>query len=395
MNIYRQVNTLRITIIFIFTFCILFLILNCNNKAPVLYTITTESSISSVIIPEIEVSDGGLVPYSGSTRGVWYFNSLHTKEESDIQLDDGIRHSQKAVRYMRVAGKAIPDDLDNPPDRRYHSALFAILHEDYWDIENTEERMSHSIKFSIPVDSDDLFNGHIYFPSTGSYKVYSFRAIEDILYPRSQRGSTYSVLPTSSTLVFYVTVTEAVPAALWPLVPSRNTDCDTISVREKALAITADCTDDYDVARTVYEFLVFGEDDMDVSDDFLYTEYALIYPDYLSTSYNDIFIASHFLASRKGVCNDFAELYAALMRSLGYKVKKREGYQDPGLTSGHMWNILYLDGGPAEGLRIDSTWGNQYKGTYKEYAELYPEFDGSTFYTQHDLVFIYDLKTDY
>ena len=63
-----------------------------------------------------------------------------------------------------------------------------------------------------------------------------------------------------------------------------------------------------------------------------------------SREYHNIYTASQTLFREEGICNDFAELYAAMVRSRGIKVKKIWGYTDETKHVGHMWNLVDLDG---------------------------------------------------
>jgi hypothetical protein len=357
----------------------------------------SESQIEEIIIPEIEVSGGGVQSSPPpSANGVYYYNDSHSSSESDIRLDDVIRHEQTVRRYMRVSGTAIPDDsglhlVDETDDRRWYHAVFFMI-----ENKGTSERDY----FSIPVDDNNVFDGYLYFKDTGKYAVFAFRNKDYLIYERG-RGTDVTVSEGSSTLYFYANVKEAVPADVAHLIPTRNVDCGVVAIRDMARLITADCTTDLAKARRVYEFLTNHDPTSDI--DFVDLNssggYASIFPT-ITDSYNDAFLASHFLERRKGVCNDFAELYAAMMRSLGFKVKKEMGWISPGGV-GHMWNRLDLTGDTPEDdwLKIDPLWGVDIgMGNIHQWAELYPGFDEDFFDNAGGLPhssFSYDHRIEY
>jgi transglutaminase-like putative cysteine protease len=333
-----------------------------------------------IVIPEVEIPDGGLVEYlpgtSGSLEEVYYMNPLHTAEESDIRMSLPAHRKLSANRYLFVSGTAVPDD-SGYEDRDYHSVYFYVSG-------------GTGKGFTLPVRDDDSFAGYLYFESAGHHTVYAYRTKDDFLYPRS-RGTEYSVGEYSSTLSFTVEVLEAVPDDVAYLLPSRDVDCGTGFLRDYAVDLTEGLQDDFEIAQTVFEFLVFG----DGNGPFTYNYYDEIFPGFIEDSYSDIFIASHFLIRRRGVCNDFAELYAAMTRSLGFDVKKITGYttdnvDDEPVDLGHMWVTIKID---ETWYRADPTWGNNVPSTaddeeyYKNFAEFYPSFDeedAATFTEEHD-----------
>ncbi|EKD69711.1 MAG: transglutaminase family protein, partial [uncultured bacterium] len=187
-----------------------------------------------------------------------------------------------------------------------------------------------------------------------------------------------SYIPVSenwSTLVFNVSCAEAVPSNLVYLLPTRDVNCGNKYVRDYAKHIAGGLSTDTEKAVKIFEFLVNG----DANGKFVYTYYNEIYPGILEQSWNTIFMPSHFLVRRQGVCNDFAELFAAMCRTHGMDVKRKSG--DDSTGAGHQWNLIYLDGA---WKRVDATWANSNPTIYKTFAELYPEFDATEFTTEHE-----------
>ena len=174
-------------------------------------------------------------------------------------------------------------------------------------------------------------------------------------YPDKSRGTQYTVKELYATVAFRVLVDEQVPAGLTNLLPTAQVNCGNYAVREYTQQVLAAAgltgsSDDADKVKAVYAFLING----DGEGSFVYTYYDQIFPGYLKSSFNSIFTASHFLKRRVGVCNDFAELFAAMVRSMNIPVMKVRGYNTASQT-GHMWNKVYFDG---QWWRLDATWAN-------------------------------------
>ena len=332
------------------------------------------SSIKEVIIPQIKIPEDSIYDYEG---GVHYYNG--SREKSDIALDDSVYYKQKLKRYMKLSGVARPVE-SGFTDRFYHSVVFWAK-----NIDNNE-----NYYYSIPVDFQNRFTGYLYFPTVGNYKVYSFRYQDNMLYPRNVNEE-FRVDENQSTLMFNVEVVESVPIEFHHLLPTRNVDCGNEFLRKYSEKITYGLTSDIDKIKKIYEFIVLGDE----SGDFIYKQYNEIYPDYLSAeSYEDIFIASHFIQKRIGVCNDFAELFAGLSRTLGYKVKRVSG-KDPVTQIYHMWNIIDLTGDENIWLNIDCTFANQNSNNYKIYSGLYGDYDDTLFQSEHIEKFTMDIKVQY
>ncbi|HBE02288.1 MAG: hypothetical protein A2096_04945 [Spirochaetes bacterium GWF1_41_5] len=331
------------------------------------------SSIKEVIPDAIAADNGGIQNKPKPEGKPYYYNSDHTAAESDIQMDSCVYGSQTVIRYLRVSGIAIPDD-SGYTDRYYHAVNFRAKHKESGVYES----------YSIPVDNGNQFSGYLYFRQTGTYQIYAYRAMDYQLYPNMPSAS--SVDPGYATVYFTVTAAEAVPANLIHLLPTRNIDCGTKTLREYAAAI-AGVNDNITQVKNIYEFLINGDN----SGTFTYSVYNSIFSD-LSISYESIFIASHFLARRKGVCNDFAELFAAMTRSLGFAVLYVSGdHCTSTSTNGHSWNKIQIDG---IWYNVDATWANTTKNSWK-YAQFYPGFDAAVFNNEHAAYFSQNFSERY
>lgn len=74
------------------------------------------------------------------------------------------------------------------------------------------------------------------------------------------------------------------------------------------------------------------------------------------TDYMDKFGAIPAFNSRKGICEDYADLYAAMARAVGLRVRiiVGEGYSG-GSWGGHAWNEVYLSS-EKKWIPLDTTW---------------------------------------
>lgn len=93
----------------------------------------------------------------------------------------------------------------------------------------------------------------------------------------------------------------------------------------------------------------------------------------------------HTLLTRKGVCQDYAELYEAMMIALRIDVKIVRGATKtalfqigyPKLISNHAWNVIKIGN---KSILVDVTWGagfvnNKYKPNYTDlYFDMPPEY---------------------
>lgn len=340
-----------------------------------------------IIVPEVRIPEGGVRSRSGTVK---YHNSADSREESDVRLDpETAAGSQTVRRYMYLSGTAVPDD-SGLTDRRYHSVMFGLWHE----AAGPDDPVSY---FTFPVDEYNRFAGYLYFDTPGVYTVFSYRYPNEYLYPELSRGTEFQVPEWSSTLSFTVEAIEAVPPTLHHLLPSRNVDAGNLRLRQYAEALTHGLPAGLTQVKALFEFLVRGDDE----GRFVYTYYADLSPGYLELEYTDIMLASQFLLLRRGVCNDFAELFAALARSLGYDVRRVTGRIPPGENgagAGHQWNMIFVKG---KWYRLDTTWANGIlnpgvpDSRYRRYAEFYPEFDAEEFTDQHERTYSQDLKTEW
>lgn len=131
-----------------------------------------------------------------------------------------------------------------------------------------------------------------------------------------------------------------------------------IEIRELAQELTKDINNEYDRVKAVHDWVAEN----------IYYDYDALY----SGSYQDM-DARNVLMTKKGVCEGYANLTAALLRSIGIPCRIQGGYalgidtkkewsasNIDTTEENHAWNEVYADG---RWIIVDVTWDsqNQYK----------------------------------
>lgn len=363
----------------LFLFSIILLLLSCSHK----------STIEEIIIPEIKISNGGIQESKKNSLKVKYFNKWNKKSKSEIKLDNYIKSIQDVNRYMEVSGKINFKNITFTKNY-FRSVIFEVRYEK----DNNKKDY-----FTIPIDKKNRFNGYLYFRYSGRNEVYAYLFYDYLSYYGRKKINNNGHNTTAS-LGFLVNVLEEVPLNLIYLLPTENVDCGNKKLRDIAYNLTKDCTTDLEKAKTIYEYLVFGDkDDKSNCTYFKFKKYDEIYRAYSGNNFYNTFTASQNLENNQGICNDFAEVYAALMRALGYKVKRISGFTDETKSAGHMWNLLDLTGEEKKWIKVDASWGSIDKINYKKWSQIYPDFDNDFFENRYSpfshAEFSYDRKIEY
>lgn len=319
-------------------------------------------SSKEIIIPEVKIKDGGIQKDSTLKKQVIYYNEQNSIKKSDIKLNGNIKYNQNVKRYMKISGRVDFKNITFHPEQ-YRMVIIEV------------SQNNNNSFFMLPVDKKNKFNGYIYFINKGLNKV-SCYLFYDYLSNYGRKEKNFSQNTTAS-IGFIVSVLEKVPENLVYLLPTKNVDCGNKNLRNLASRLTKNCTTDIDKAKTIYEYIVFGNTNK--NDKYKFKKYKDTYNVYKGNNFYNVYTASQIIESKFGICNDFAEVYAAMMRALGFKIKKVYGYLDENKNEGHMWNIIDLTGDEKKWLQVDASWGNVNKINYKKWAEFYPEFDESFF----------------
>ncbi len=322
-------------------------------------------SETEIIIPEVRIKDGGVQKSGTSEKSVTYHNDKNSIKKSDIKLKKNIRQLQSAKRYMKISGSVDWSNLTFFKDQ-YRTVIIEVA-------SNKNENQNRSF-YMLRVDKFNNFSGYIYFRENGLNRVCCYLFF-DYLSNYGRKNSNFSKNTTASAS-FAVNVLEEVPESLIYLLPTRNVDCANKKLRKLVHKLTKNCKTDFEKAKTIYEYLVFGGKK---NQKYKYKRYKDTYKVFKGNNFYNTYTASQILESRIGICNDFAEVYAAMMRASGCKIKKVSGFMNETKSTGHMWNIADLTGDEKHWLKIDPSWGNVNKQNYKKWAELYPEFEDAFF----------------
>lgn len=173
--------------------------------------------------------------------------------------------------------------------------------------------------------------------------------------------------PYQSNLKLFQARTKSSNALAYYLEAENWVDCDNSAIKAKALEITRGITNDYDKVKEVYTW---------VADNIWYDS------DGLSNGINGVanteYIASEVLKSKKGVCQSYANISAALLRAVGIPTRVITGYGMGIGTNGvwtdtifkgernHAWNESYVDG---RWVIFDTTWATTNKYENKIFSE--------------------------
>ena len=305
-----------------------------------------------VVIPGLYKDNGGVVNGSASSEKVIEFNPKY----KDIVLTNGIRSYQKAVRYLKVEGKI--KFYEKVSTDFYRSVIFEI------DYGNSGKRDF----YFFPV-SNGRFSGYLYFTKKGDAKVVAY------VFYDSSISTKKEFVDTTASIGFQVNVMEAVPENLSYLLPTKNVNNGNRQIRNLALKITENESSNLNKAKKIYEYLIFG----DGNDNYDFHKYKKTVLSCRAINYHNTYIASQILKNKGGVCNDFAEVYAALLRSVDIKVKKISGFTDYTRSCGHMWNLVDLTGDERQWMKVDASWANVDRNNYKKWAEFYTDYDDDYF----------------
>lgn len=170
----------------------------------------------------------------------------------------------------------------------------------------------------------------------GSYKIRLLRNIE---------GSRYAV-EKSATVTYQSDTTNNVYLLS---IPTIQFDSSMTAIK-KAAALTSNKTTAYDKLSAIYDYVVKN------------ISYDYDKLDNLPNGYVPDIEATY--ASKKGICYDFASLFAAMCRSQGIPCKLVKGYTVK--TAGfHAWNEVYING---EWKIIDTTADSVYRAKGLSYS---------------------------
>lgn len=127
--------------------------------------------------------------------------------------------------------------------------------------------------------------------------------------------------------------------------PSTYVDCDSECIQQLVLALGLEGLDDMEKVNRIHDWITAN-----ISYD------CVAY----QSKTNELVCASETLAKRKGMCRDYAFLFAALTRASGLPCKVVYGqasYNDGRSSELHAWNEVLVG---AEWIPVDATWDAGY-----------------------------------
>ena len=102
------------------------------------------SENNEIIIPHIEIKNGGIQKDSSYKSDPYYFNEYKNKKYSDIQLDSFLRSKQNVKRYLLISG--IVKYRENKfLKNHFKSIIIQIIKDDYNEY------------FTFPIDNFKIF----------------------------------------------------------------------------------------------------------------------------------------------------------------------------------------------------------------------------------------------
>ncbi|MFP4364732.1 MAG: transglutaminase domain-containing protein [Spirochaetia bacterium] len=373
----------------------------------------TDSTALQSVLPQVtdQYAQGGLVEYLSTNQVGSYVQSENFVNDNFAENDVSF-YSPEYIHasvnyYMHVSGAVYPDDYYDPnspeTQRKYHGITFYLKEVDT-NLEDFDSANTYYI--TLPVDEHGYFSGYLYFLNNNqNYRVGTFRSWNTELYPHQAPTQGITVDQGWSNTYFYVSTIDGIAETDRYLLPSITVDVGTNTIADALDSLlssyasrnstTVSSLTDFQKIDAVYEWMVSESVgvNMDYAGDGSITSYDGIIENW-SFSENDgwtnsTFIASDLIHTHQGVCNDFAELFAAFTRYMGFDVWLVRGKNSSNF--GHMWNEISIpdstgiDSSQVQSddiYRVDTTWAidsiDRELLTYSEskrFAEFYTQFD--------------------
>lgn len=207
-----------------------------------------------------------------------------------------------------------------------------------------DEILEFDGEYTLTLKGQELDTYEILVKNKVEKKWYSFENKHIYL---TEAGSTYLFLMKHTTGGSYeiidkmkVLVENSAEKYIYPDQDIQSEDPRIISLGKK---ITKGTTNQEEKARNFYHWVI---------DNTSYDHKK--YDEHQNNNFDHLYGALVTLESSKGVCYDYATLYAALARSQGIPTKIVEGYYilDDGKKEFHAWNQVYVNG---KWMNIDTT----------------------------------------
>lgn len=217
--------------------------------------------------------------------------------------------------------------------------------------------------FTMTVDCNGMDDETVVnlFMNYERYGTYSGLSHDEIILVRTNNGFTFEKAPVYD---HNVQIFNNYKNPQDYLSPERDIQSDDIEIIQLAQNITYGINNDYDRIKAVHKWVCEN----------VYYDF-----DALSTGSYENLDAKNMLIYKKGVCEGYSNLTAALLRSLGIPCRKQSGFGLGISTSGrwdsstinttrsnHAWNEAYAEG---RWIILDTTWDSQNEYRNGEYIE--------------------------
>jgi hypothetical protein len=132
--------------------------------------------------------------------------------------------------------------------------------------------------------------------------------------------------------------------------PSRDVNSDNAEIASLAKTITNGINKDYEKAKAIHQWVAgniwYNNDWLNGIGD----------NDAVMLKGEDTWTSTYVLRNKRGVCDGYANLTAALLRAVGIPAKRIEGFTGSNVFESHGWVEAYAD---SRWINIDSTWDSK------------------------------------
>ncbi len=319
----------------------------------------------------------GYLDYTPLYDIIYYITHLDSERvPSPIKEGDMVSFYVDESVGAECSGNVIRlNTVTNDSDKKH---LVVLIEENDIEVEQykieTEAGQPNSLAMNIPEGVGDRIEVAVYANST-EYGTFRSWVNNYLYFVRTSDGWVAEESPVLDHNKELFTQPKVLDSALES---TRNVEADNPSITAVAKRITADCSTDYEKALALHDYVC----------ETLYYDF-----DMAAKSIIPIESAAEVILSGRGVCSGYANVYAALCRSVGLPCVVVTGYaigsemfemewNEENAATGianHAWNEVYADG---RWIIVDTTWDS---GNYYENGQEEDAFDASHVYFDANL----------
>jgi len=268
-------------------------------------------------------------------------------------------YAKEGITFELIGSELVIKNM--PSTEAYSSVIVSIIDArgtTYYD-EVLRPSADMSVRLSMSGLGDGKYFVELYY-WTGGISYLSYIYGEELEFTIKGGVATFTVSPALEKNEKTLAAARTDSAALaYYLAPSYWIQSEDSAIVETARSVTAGLTTDYEKAVALHDWVCNN----------VWYDY-----DTITTGVRVPGDALFTLNNRRGVCEGYANLYAALLRAVGIPAKYVIGYgmdyaevagwtasRLSGAEDNHAWNEVYIDG---RWLVVDTTWnsGNEYRG---------------------------------